>query len=90
MIRKTIVKYHSKANDRIEAGMAHFKARFGNDEDIRIIKEYGRIKKMIEEIDATSYRKLELERLENKMTDKMKSIREREAALWKSLKKRKA
>lgn len=88
MAKKAVKGYTSKCNMRIEVGMAHFKPRFANDEDIEILKNYGKLKKKIAEIDATAFRKLQLEKLEARMTSKMKEIQYDERNLWNAIKNR--
>ncbi len=77
-----------KAHPRIEAEMLHFKARFGNDEDINIITKYGKLKKKISEVNESEFRKLQLAKLEERMTTKMREIRIDERNLYNLIKKR--
>lgn len=73
----------------IEESMAHFKPRFGNDQDISIIEQYGKIKKLLSDIDASGMRLLQIKREESKMTARMKEIERKERQLLAMLKMRK-
>lgn len=77
-----------KAHPKIEAEMAHFKARFANDEDINIINKYGKLKQKISEVNESEFRRLQLAKLEAQMTSKMKEIRVDERNLFYMIQKR--
>jgi len=79
--------YTSKLHPKIEAIMEHFRPRFGNDEDIHVLEQYTKIKKLLAELDTSELRRLQLKKLESQMTSKMKEVHMKEKNLYHSLKK---
>lgn len=80
--------YNTRADEKLEKLMEHFRPRFGNDEDIAILNTYTSIKKMLGDVNASEMRQLELKKLESSMTKKMKEVRMKEKGLIYSITKR--
>jgi len=81
-------KHTTLAIPEIENAMAHFKPRFGNDQDIGIIQQYGKIKKLLSDIDASAMRLLQIKKEESKMTARMKEVSQKEKQLLSMLERR--
>lgn len=65
-------------SDTLEKMFKGFSPRFGSQWDIRILKEFGEVKKMLSEIKHEAYRDLERKGKVSSMTAKMRDIYSRE------------
>ncbi len=79
---RTKKTHNTPSHPKVEELMAHFVPRFGNDQDIRIIEEYGKIKKLLSDIDASAMRLAQIKKEESKLTSKMKQIQTKEKHLF--------
>lgn len=72
----------------LEKVMRGFRPIFGLEEDKHIVKRYGKIIKLLGEIDSVAMRKLIREGKSEQMSSKMKEVRDMEKQLVKSVNER--
>lgn len=75
------INFNLKASTEVETAMSHFKPRFGNENDLRIINSYGEIKKLLTLASEDGERYVKMREITRSQKKREEEIKQKERGL---------